>query len=269
MTSPDPELSHLDPISAIDADTATGPASTSLERPAERIGRLLIFAAVAGLLAGVASELICERIMSSYSADLSPPSSFIPRPEDMRRWREARVYTATFTFTTLGGLLGLALGLAGGLARRSTLASAQAAVLGLVLGSVVAASCSLILVSNFYTIRDRDAQSVDLTLPLLTHGAIWSTVGAVAGLAFGLGIGGRGRWKATLGGGLAGAVAAAVIYELVGAVAFASSKTEMPLSASVATRALALLLVASLSSVGAVLALHQPTKKKGKTAVPS
>ena len=43
MASPDPELSHLDPISAMDADTATGPASTSLERPAERIGRLLIF----------------------------------------------------------------------------------------------------------------------------------------------------------------------------------------------------------------------------------
>ena len=87
MTSPDPELSHLDPISAIDADTATGPASTSLERPVERIGRLLIFAAVAGLLAGVVSEFICERIMSSYSADLNPPLTMLPRPEDMRRWR--------------------------------------------------------------------------------------------------------------------------------------------------------------------------------------
>ena len=62
-------------------------------------------------------------------------------------------------------------------------------------------------------------------------------------------------------------MAATIIYEIVGAVAFATSKTEMPLSASTATRALALLLVASLSSVGAVIALRQPTKKEAKTAV--
>jgi hypothetical protein len=267
MVPPDPELSHLDPTSAIDTDTATGPASISLELPAERIGRLLIFAAVAGLLAGVASELICERIMSSYNTDLNPPLTQIPNREDMRRWREARVYTATFTFTTLGGLLGLALGLAGGLVRRSVTACALAATWGLVLGSVAAGFLSLALVSYFY--KSFDPNSGDLVLPLLTHSAIWSSVGAIAGLAFGLGIGGRGRWKATLGGGLAGAVAAAIIYEIVGAVAFASSKTEMPLSASAATRALALLLVASLSSVGAVLALRQPTKRRAKTAVPS
>jgi hypothetical protein len=267
MVPPDPDPSGLDPTSAVADETASRPLSARLEPPPERIGRLLIFATVAGLVAGVASELIGERILNSYKSNLLPPLEINPSAENVRRWKDARVYTATFTFATLGGLLGLALGIAGGLARRSVVASSLAATLGLVFGSVSVGFLSLALVTYFYKLFDPN--SGDLVLPLLTHSAIWSTVGAIAGLAFGLGIGGRGRWTVTLGGGLAGAVAATVIYEIVGAIAFASSKTEMPLSASVATRALALLLVASLSSVGAVLALHQATRKKGKTPVPS
>jgi hypothetical protein len=268
MVPPDPGSSQSDPTVAAAADeSAFRPAARELTLPVERIGRLLIFAAAAGLLAGLASEFICERIISSYNTELNPPLTLIPRPEDMRRWKEARVYTATFTFATLGGLLGLALGIAGGLARRSVVASSLAATLGLVFGSVSVGFLSLALVTYFYKLFD--PISGDLVLPLLTHSAIWSTVGAIAGLAFGLGIGGRGRWKATLVGGLAGALAATVVYELLGAVVFASSKTEMPLSSSPTTRAMALMLVASLSSVGAVLALRQPPRREAKTAVPS
>ena len=267
MVPPDPELSHFDPTTAIGADTATGAASTSLERPAERIGRLLIFAIFAGLAAGLASDLIGERILSSYQVDLNPPVQQNPNPEDMRRWRDARLYSATLTFTTLGGLLGLALGLAGGLARRSIVASILAALLGFVLGSAAGASISLILVSMFF--KNHDPQSGDLLLPLLTHGAIWSVLGAVGGLVFGLGLGGRGRWKLTLVGGLLGAAAATVVYELVGALAFASSKTHLPLSASSTTRGMALLLVASLASIGAVLALRQPRRAENRSVAPS
>ena len=90
---------------------------------------------------------------------------------------------------------------------------------------------SLIFLSIFFT--RYDPQSGDLVLPLLTHGAIWSAVGAFGGLAFGLGLGGQGRWKATMVGGLVGAAAATVVYELVGALVFASSKTDLPLSSSV------------------------------------
>jgi hypothetical protein len=104
--------------------------------------------------------------------------------------------------------------------------------------------------------------------PLLTHGAIWSAVGAVGGLAFGLGLGGRGRWKATLVGGFIGAAVATVIYELVGAIVFPSSKTDLPLSSSSTTRGLALLLVASLSSIGAVLALRRSAKREARSSVP-
>jgi vacuolar-type H+-ATPase subunit I/STV1 len=267
MVTPDSEFSHSDPTSAVDDTTASLPASAVSELPSERIGRLLVIAAVAGLAAGVVSELIGELILNSYHSDLNPPLQMNPNAEDMRRWREARLYSATLTFSTLGGLLGLALGLAGGFARRSTAASAGAANLGLVLGSATAGSFSLILVSIFF--KGYDPQSGDLLFPLLTHGAIWSAVGAVGGLAFGLGLGGRGRWKATLVGGFTGAAAATIVYELVGAVVFASSKTDLPLSSSSMTRGMALLLVACLSSIGAVLALHQPAKREARSSVSS
>src|SRR5271166_4767226 len=174
----DPESSPSDPAPA-EIRPHLAPAG---EKPLlQRYGRLLALAIAAGLITGVASLLAGEMILKSYQTDLFPALQIHPNPEDMRRWRDARLYTATLTFTTMGGLLGLTMGLAGGLARRSVFASARAAILGLVLGSAAAASCSLILVSMFFKIRD--PQSVDLVLPLFTHGAIWSVVGGVGGLA--------------------------------------------------------------------------------------
>ena len=221
-------------------------------------------ALVAASLAGVASVIAGEAIMNHYKGDLNPKIQNNPTPESVRLLKEARLYSATFTFTTLGGLLGLTLGLAGGLAaRRSIAATTGAAILGLLLGVVGSASASRFLVSFFY--KNYDPVSTDLIFPLLTHSVIWSVVGALGGLAFGLGIGGPRRWQASLVGGLTGGAAAAVVYELVGALFFASSKTDLPLSASSTTRGMALLLVAGLSAIGAVLAVCQPAKRKAKS----
>jgi hypothetical protein len=208
-------------------------------------------AVAAGLLAGVASLLAGEAIMSRYQHDLLPTLKIQPSPEDMRRLGDARLYSGALTFTTMGAFLGLALGLAGGLAGRSVLAGARAAFVGLVLGAASAAALALLLVSLFF--KQYDPQSGDLVLPLFTHGAIWSALGGVGGLAFGLGLGTKGRWKATLVGGFLGAAAAAIIYEIVGAVAFATSKTDLPVSATPTTRALADILFATLAALGAAL----------------
>ena len=130
----------------------------------EKYGRLLAIAVVAAIIAGVASSLAGERILDGYHADLYPKLQQHPDPEDMQRWRDARLYSATWTFTAMGGLIGLAMGLAGGVARRSVLASAGAAILGLLLGTSAGASLSLVLVSSFF--KRHDPQSGDLVLPL-------------------------------------------------------------------------------------------------------
>jgi hypothetical protein len=231
----------------------------------KRYGRLLAHAIAASFLAGVASLLVGEEIQKRYKNDLEPTVKTSPSAEDMRHWREARLYSASLTFVTMGGLLGLAMGLAGGVARGSLRAGAGAAILGLMLGSAAAACTSLVLVSKFF--KSYDPQQGDLVLPLLTHGAIWSAVGAVGGLALGLGLGGK-SWRACLVGGLAGAASATVVYEFVGALVFASSKTDLPVSSSITTRAMAHILVAILSAVGAVFALTQSWKNEVSSTRP-
>jgi hypothetical protein len=259
----DPESFPSDPAPA----AITSHLASAGEKPfLEQYGRILAFALAAGLIAGVASLLAGEEIQNRYHSDLVPALKIAPSAEDMRRWRDARLYSATLTFATMGGFLGLTMGLAGGLARRSGVAGARAAILGLLLGTAATASLALVLVSVFF--KRHDPQSGDLVFPLLTHGAIWSAVGAIGGLAFGLGLGGQGRWRATLVGGLVGAATATVIYEVAGALAFAASKTDLPVSSSITTRVLAHLLVATLSAVGSVLVLRQSARET-TTSVPS
>jgi hypothetical protein len=258
MVSADPESSRSDSASPAHAGNAPQAIPADPELALVGRGRLLAFAAFAGLIAGVASLLAGEVIMNHYQSDLLPTLKIVPSPEDMRRWNDARLYSAILTFTAMGGFLGLAMGLAGGLARRSAFAGARAAILGLLIGSATAASLAFILVPMFF--KTYDPQSTSLLMPLLTHGAIWSSIGGASGLAFAAGLGGQERWKATLVGGLVGASAATMIYEIVGALAFASDKTDLPLSSSVPTRGMAQLLVAIFSAVGAALALRQSAK---------
>ncbi len=219
--------------------------------------RVLAVPIIAGLVAGIASLLVGEAIMNVYRGDLTPRLMIRPEPEVMRRLDTARIHSATASFAAMAGILGLAMGLSGGLMRRSASAGARAALLGLLLGAGAVAIGSLIIVPIFF--RSYDPHSTDLVLPLLTHGAIWLTAGASGGLALGWGLGG-GRWKNTLAGGVAGAAGATIIYEIVGAMAFPAGKTDLPLSMTMSTRAMAQLLVAILTAVGAVLALRLSPK---------
>jgi hypothetical protein len=245
----EPESRPSNPAAGEIAPHMSAPADKPLS---EGHGRLLALAIIAGLIAGAAASLANEAVLKRYHNDLTPLLTNAPDSEAIRKFKEARLHSSVLTFTTLGGFFGLTMGLAGGLARRSVFAGVRAAVPVGLLGAAAAAALAWLLVSVFF--QRYDPQSGDLVLPLLTHGALWSTVGALGGLAFGLGLG-QGRWKATVVGGLVGAAAATVVYEIVGALAFSSSKADMPVSATVTTRAMAQLLVAILSAVGAVLAL--------------
>lgn len=102
-------------------------------------------------------------------------------------------------------------------------------------------------------------------MPLLTVGAIATAVGAAAGLAFGIGLGGRERWGKALVGGLIGAALGTAAYELVGAMAFPTAKTELPISHERLTRAMLHISVAVLASAGAALALGLSPRKPAGT----
>jgi hypothetical protein len=105
--------------------------------------------------------------------------------------------------------------------------------------------------------RNDDPQGNDLLLALLTHGGIWAAVGAAAGLGFGLGAGRPGWWARSAVGGLLGAIAATVVFDLLGALVFPVDKTSEPVSATAGTRLFAQLAVAILTAGGAAVAATQ------------
>jgi len=91
-------------------------------------------------------------------------------------------------------------------------------------------------------------------------------VGAAGGLAFGIGLGGRDRWVKSLVGGLLGAALGTVAYEVIGAVAFPTDKTELPISLSPRTRAMLHLLVAVMAATGSALALGLSSTRRSTEA---
>ena len=98
-------------------------------------------------------------------------------------------------------------------------------------GAAGVTSLALLPAYNAYKQRHPDEALQDLTLPLLIHLGVWSAAGAAGGLAFGLGLGARGRLAAPILGGVVGAVVATIGYELIGAMAFPAAKTAQFVSA--------------------------------------
>jgi MFS family permease len=205
----------------------------------------------AGVIAGVASGLVGEASRKMFPSALSPKIEAFPTPEGQLKVIRDRTVSAAVIFAQQGAILGLALGMAGGLARRSPRAGLAAAALGLVLGAAASGGAALGLVPIYF--RNENPEYDPLVLSLLTHAGIWMAAGAAAGLAFGVGLGGRARAARAAMGGLLGAAGGTMLYEMVGALAFPLAKTSQPVSEAVATRLLAHLAVAALVAVGAAM----------------
>gem|GEM_PF-6944481 len=191
--------------------------------------------------------------MVAYHDQIYPKFKPVPDREDARRLFHARVSCGRMAYIAMGAIVPLCLGTAAGLARRSGRATIQAAILGGLTGVALVAVASSVALPAFY--KSWEPSSFDMTVPLLTHGVIWSGIGVAGGLAIGLGLG-LGGWSAALKavlGGFVGAAVATVVYEVVGGVAFPTSKTELPLSESAITRAMAPLLVVSLTLLGTLI----------------
>jgi hypothetical protein len=224
-----------------------GEASSSV-RPL----RPLIAIAAAGLLAGFGAFGLGELAYGRFSPELVAQTlggNQVMRPTlETKAASDAR--NAAVAFGSLGGLLGLFLGLAGGLERRSIGSAARAGFVGLVLGATAGAVLPLLAVVLYYRIlAERTGDNLLISVGL--HATLWGTLGAVAGLAFGIGRGRPSRTLRLVIGGLAGAVVGTIVYDAIGAVAAPLAGTADAISATWSTRLLARLLVA----IGAAVAI--------------
>ena len=182
---------------------------------------------------------------------------------------------SALSFALLGGCLGLALGLAGGMARRSRRAALTAGLIGLIGGAVLGAVLPLVLVGPYIRLQ-HFRNSDDLLYPLGMHSLLWGTLGAVGGLAFGIGLG-RGHLLRSLVFALVGACVGTAIYEVIGAAIDPLALTSDPISKSWWTRLMARLLVTV--GVGMAICLSLPSARRvarsvepspsGPTAKPS
>lgn len=248
-----PAASVPDPAAAPGSDPSPTPAGASAAggtpapRPSARTWMIVL---LGGLLAGLGGFAAGEYGLRVFAPSLELPPGIKGDAgkapvEHARRLRVSQDQVSTLCYGALGALLGMVLGLAGGAARRSPGLALLAALLGLAAGGAAGAGTTSLVLPWYHA--NHASPSVEnanqqLALSLATHGGIWAAVGLAAGLALGLGLGGR-RAASTMTGGIIGAVLAAGIYEVAGAVVFPLDKTLQPIAMTPGPRLVAHLAV--------------------------
>jgi len=221
----------------------------------ERFGSTRRLLVVGGLLAGALAFAVGEAVYGLIPATAVTQTALgLSRlTPTVATENVAAARNGALAFGVLGLFLGGCLGLAGGLARRSSFAVA-AGGLGSALGFAAGVGASLALLPFCISSRIRYPDN-DLLISFVMHGTIWGLLGALAGLAFAVGLGERPLWVRALFAGLVGALIGAVAFDLIGVVAFPGAKTDDPISRTWVTRLMARLLVtvATAATVGRVL----------------
>jgi hypothetical protein len=252
--------SATEPPAGAPADSdSPEPVVDSTAAGAARPRRPWAWALTAGILAGVVSWYGGEVLRGHFQHALEPNVGPIPTPEKVAQVVADNTAYVAATYGLFGAVLGMSMGLAGGLARRAVSTGVLAIVVGMVAGVAAGAGMSFVVLPEYY--KRFNPQDVDLILPILMHVGIWSAMGAGGGLAFGIGMGGAARPVRALLGGLLGAIAATLLYEVVGAVLLPLDKTSQPLAATSGARLLAQLLVAVFAAAGAASGIQEPAMK--------
>jgi hypothetical protein len=247
--------SHPDPARP-DGSAALSLDTVGKETDSSGAGRA--WAIAAGMIAAVACWLLIESTLDRFKPKGTPTRNLgltflIPGAQERA---EASVRQAALAMGLTGASAGFALGLAGGLARRSGRSAALAAITGAILAAAAGAGTGWGAVPLATRIHDRDrgSTSAEMIASLVAHGLPWAAIGAMSGLAFGIG---RGGWHAAgrgLLGGLLGALAGALLYEIIGATAFSGSKINDLVAVTWDIRLLASFL-ATISIGGGIAAL--------------
>jgi hypothetical protein len=233
-------------------------------------GLLWIWALAGGLAAGLGAGLGGEAVYGRFQPVLIYPANWdklspFDKPDVVSRLLreqapEVGVKNAAAAYGLLGLVLGGALGLAAGLARRSAGAALGATLLGALAGAADGAVMSAALIPIFF--RSVNPET-GMLLGLLTHGGIWVPIGAAAGLAFGVGLGGQ-RWIVlALVGGLAGAALGTMAFEVINALAFPDVRLDNPIPTDRKSRILGAFCVTILTALGAALGVGE-RKTKGE-----
>jgi hypothetical protein len=211
------------------------------------VARAWLVTLAAGLAAAIFTSVAGESLMIEEIGTLSKRTREIISPV-VHRTRNGMT-----SLGLLGGSLGLGLGLAGGLLRSSPRSAVLAGLLGVVLGVAAGAGAAKALVPVYFS----NYSGVSLGVPLLVHGGLWTSISVAAGLAFGLGFGGRGRAVDTTAYAIAGALLATFTCEFAGVWLFPAAQTDRPLPISPESRMFTYLVVALLTAAAVAFSVSR------------
>jgi hypothetical protein len=253
------------------AQTAPGALSAGGTSPSH----LWLWALSAALLAGLVTCLGGEAAYDWFKPIFPLPANWAKlgpyeKPDVLsallRKARPgAEAKNSALAYGLLGATLAGGLGLAGGLARRSIPAALAAALVGLVGGAATGAGLSVPVTHAFYKHLDPES---GLMLALLIRGGIWAPIGAVAGLAFGLGLGGPRTIARALIGGLAGGILGTMAFEIANAFAFPLSRLNAPIPDERFPRLLAILCVAVSTALAVAVGVRERERKRKPPRLP-
>ncbi len=157
----------------------------------------------------------------------------------------------------LGGMLGLLFGAGAGLSRGSITRIVRGGTTGLLLGCLVGAIVPYMLVPLFYRSMSNPPNPA---LPLIIHTGMYAAIGAIGGIAFGMGfIGWRAAGRGLLAGAM-GAVLGSLVYNILHTTFMPLEWDYSPMPGKTATRLLAHLCVSLLSVICVVAALYPQTQ---------
>ena len=122
-------------------------------------------------------------------------------------------------------------------------------------GLLVGALAALAVIPVFQPVLPRQFRTVtnDVWVPLAMHAGIWAAVGAVGGAAFAIGMGCKPHLLNAIGSATAGALLAAVCFQLIGTCLPIGAGATGPVPRWSVVRLLAMLLPMSLIAAGAAL----------------
>ncbi len=245
--------------SNVPTEQGPGLAAGEARKTAKEVprGPLLGLALLAAAVAATASWGLDEAGLFRFRPAIENLSMMGHAYQDASpRTRElATLKGASCLLGSFGALLGVGMGLVGGQSSRRRRQALIAAGVGLLAGGIAGAAPLWTVIAAYNRAEELGAGGIGRSL--LMHWALWTALGAAAGLALGIGIGDRTRLLAALFGGAIGAMVGTFAYELVGALVFPLAETGKPISETSATRLMAMLFIAVSSSLGAIL-VSQP-----------
>jgi hypothetical protein len=208
---------------------------------------------VSGLIAWAGGEAMSTRIRiqdeAIYPANFRKMGTYEKQAVDAEvqgaALRAVNRKQAAASFGLLGMVLAVGLGLIGGLAAGSPRTAILGALGGGLAGAVAGAGLSWVVVPIFFHFQ---TPASGLAVLFLSHAAIFCGIGAMAGLALGLGLGNRPALGRAIFGGILGGGFGTVALEIVNSLAFPLMRTLEPIASEPTPRLLTYLYVAILTA---------------------